>query len=360
MGIAGITLPALHFLGTNGYTGGMTVREIAELAGVSIGTVDRVLHKRGRVSAATREKIEAIVEEYQFTPNPIASRLKRGRSYRFCALLPRRDQDAGYWEQIIEGIARGAGGLAPLGVDTEIVEYDRYNAGEAREKMALVLAENPEGLIVAPIVLIKPLLPLAAERRIPYLFLDSAFPEMEPVCTICQDPLRGGGLAGRLMHLFAGKVRKPVAVLDIHSRDYHIIRRREGFLRYAREQGFPLAVKEYLEESELSGEAIELFLSENPELTGVFVTNCMSHRFARYLKESGRKKDFFIIGYDLINANKQFLKEGLIDAIISQRPEEQGRLAVVNLYRRLVLEEKIEKTVEIPLDIYIKENIPDL
>ncbi|MDR0598748.1 MAG: helix-turn-helix domain-containing protein, partial [Treponema sp.] len=48
----------------------MTVKEIAELAGVSIGTVDRVLHKRGRVSAATRETIEAIIEEYQFTPNP--------------------------------------------------------------------------------------------------------------------------------------------------------------------------------------------------------------------------------------------------------------------------------------------------
>jgi LacI family transcriptional regulator len=310
------------------------------------------------VSTATREKIEAIIEEYQFTPNPIARRLKRGRSYRFCALLPRRDQDAGYWEQVIEGIARGADGLIPLGAETDIIEYDRYNAGEAREKMELALAENPDGMIFAPIILIKPLLPLAAERRLPCLFLDSAFPEMEPISTICQDPIRGGRLAGRLMHLFADEVRKPIAVLDIHSQDYHIIRRREGFLQYAREQGFTVIVKEYSEETELSEEEIGIFLSENPDLTGVFITNCMSHRLARFLKEGGKKKDFFIIGYDLIPANRQLLKEGLIDAIISQRPEEQGRLAVVNLYRRIVLEEKIEKTVEIPLDIYIKENIP--
>jgi transcriptional regulator with XRE-family HTH domain len=46
----------------------MTVHEIAELAGVSIGTVDRVLHKRGRVSAATKARVEAVIEKYQFTP----------------------------------------------------------------------------------------------------------------------------------------------------------------------------------------------------------------------------------------------------------------------------------------------------
>jgi LacI family transcriptional regulator len=338
----------------------MTIREIAELAGVSIGTVDRVIHKRGRVSEATRARIEAIIEEYLFTPNPIARRLKRGRSYRFCAMLPRRDQDAGYWGQVIAGIQSGAGGLVLLGVETEIVEYDRYNLDEAQEKMENALSGNLDGMIFAPIILIKPLLPLVAERGIPYLFLDSAFPEMEPVSTIYQDPIRGGRLAGRLMHLFADKVRKPIAVLDVHGMDYHIIRRREGFLQYAEEQGFQVIVKEYLDEAELSEEGIGAFLSAYPDLTGVFVTNCMSHRLAQFLKKSGRKKDFFIIGYDLILANRQMLKEGLLDAIISQRPEEQGRQSVVNLYRHIVLEERIEKSIEIPLDIYIKENIPRL
>ncbi|MDR2363353.1 MAG: LacI family DNA-binding transcriptional regulator, partial [Spirochaetaceae bacterium] len=79
----------------------MTVKEIAELAKVSIGTVDRVIYRRGRVAAVTKARIEAIIEKYQFTPNPIARRLKRNRAYRFCAFLPRRDQDAGYWGQAL-------------------------------------------------------------------------------------------------------------------------------------------------------------------------------------------------------------------------------------------------------------------
>ncbi|MDR3167452.1 MAG: helix-turn-helix domain-containing protein, partial [Treponema sp.] len=49
----------------------MTVKEIAALAGVSVGTVDRVIYHRGRVAAETKDRIEAIIEQYQFTPNPI-------------------------------------------------------------------------------------------------------------------------------------------------------------------------------------------------------------------------------------------------------------------------------------------------
>ena len=55
----------------------MTIREIARRAGVSIGTVDRVIHKRVRVAPETRKRVEALIEELGYTPNPIARHLKR-------------------------------------------------------------------------------------------------------------------------------------------------------------------------------------------------------------------------------------------------------------------------------------------
>lgn len=336
----------------------MTVHEIAALAGVSIGTVDRVIHKRGRVSAATRERVEGIVEKYRFTPNPIARRLKRGRAYRFCALIPRRDQDAGYWAQAMAGIEQGAGEVKPLGAETEILEYDRYNLLEAREMMERALDAGPDGMIFAPIVLIKPLL-LKVRGRIPCVFFDSDFPEMKPLCTIRQDPIRGGYLAGRLMSLFTGTVQQPIAVLDAHSKDYHIIRRKDGFLRYAEEYGFSTVIKDYSSEDELSEAEIRRFLRDNPKLAGIFVTNCLAHRVAQTLKNSRKKRDFFVIGYDLIPGNRRLLEEGYIDAIISQRPEEQGRRSVLALYRSIALEEPVEPRIDIPLDIYVRENIPE-
>jgi LacI family transcriptional regulator len=340
----------------------VNVKEIAALAGVSVGTVDRVLYKRGRVSAETRTRIEAIIEQYQFTPNPIARRLKRNRAYRFFAFLPRRDQDAGYWGQALEGIQEGAREISPLGVETEIVEYDRYSAAGFRKAANAMLAAKPDGIILSPIMpeKIKPLIAKIRSHEIPCVFFDADLPGAEPLCAIRQDSFRGGYLAGRLMHLLAGRVTKPVGILDAHGEDYHITRRRDGFLRYAREQGFSTVVREYsgYQGVELSADEVDLFLGENRELTGIFITNCMAHRVVEAAKRQKKTRPFLLVGYDLTPKNRELLRDGGIDAIISQRPEEQGRQALLSMYRHLVLEQRIPPNIEIPLDVYIKENIP--
>jgi LacI family transcriptional regulator len=338
----------------------MTVKEIAELAKVSVGTVDRVIYHRGRVAADTRTRIEAIIEQYQFTPNPIARRLKRNRAYRFCAFLPLRDQDAGYWGQALGGIQEGAREIIPLGVETEIIEYDRYSVRKFRRAAESLLAEKPDGIILSPVMpeKIKTLIAEIQSRDIPCVFFDANLPGARPLCAIGQDSFRGGYLAGRLIHLLAGKPAKPVAILDAHGEDYHIIRRRDGFLRYAGEHGFSTVVREYsgYKGVELSVDEIASFLEEYPDLAGVFITNCMAHRVAEARQKKGRP--FFLVGYDLIPKNRELLREGAIDAIISQRPEEQGRQALLNLYRSIVLEQSVLPAIEIPLDVYFRENVP--
>jgi LacI family transcriptional regulator len=338
----------------------MTVHEIAALAGVSIGTVDRVIHKRDRVSAATRARVEAIIEQYQFTPNPIARRLKRNRPYRFCALLPRRDQDSGYWRQIITGIERAAGEIKPLGVETEIIEYDRYDSNAFERASAAVSAGKPEGLVFAPIMQkrTRPFVEKVCADKIPLVFVDADMPETTPLCVIGQDSFSGGYLAGRLFHLFAGTVSLPAAVLDAHGDDYNITRRREGFLSYAEKNGFPVIVREYSDYAggDFSMEKIAEFLKEYHHLSGIFITNCMAHRVAEAAEKRGINEPFLLVGYDLIPSNRLLLLEGRINAIISQRPEEQGREALLTLFRSVVLEQAVETKREIPLDVYIKEN----
>jgi LacI family transcriptional regulator len=340
----------------------MTVKEIAELANVSIGTVDRVIYNRGRVAAETKARIEAIIEKHQFTPNPIARRLKRNRAYRFCAFLPRRDQDAGYWGQALEGIQEGAREVALLGVETEIIEYNRYSPRGFQKASAALLEKKPDGIILSPISpgKIKTLIAKIEENKIPYVFFDADLPGANPICAIGQDFFRGGYLAGRLMRLLAGTLTKPVAVLDAHGEDYHITRRRDGFLRYAGEHGFSTVVREYSDYkgTEISVDEIALFLREHSNLAGVFITNCMAHRVTEAAKKQKIPQPFLLVGYDLIPKNRELLREGGIDAIISQRPEEQGRQALLNLYRHIVLEQHIPSQIEIPLDVYLKENIP--
>jgi LacI family transcriptional regulator len=340
----------------------MTVREIAELAGVSIGTVDRVLHRRGRVAPKTAKKIEAIIDKHPFTPNPIARRLKRNRAYRFYALLPRRDQDAGYWGLAIQGILEAAEELASLGVETRIVEFDHLDAAGFGKIAQKVLRERPDGVIFAPIYpqISLPLTEKLQNLGIPYVFLDTDLPGTAPVCAIQTDSFKGGYLAGKLLRLFAGRITDQVVIIWAPL-NYHISRRREGFLRYAEEHGFRSLVKSFPEqEGVMLPEAETLnFLRKQRNLQGIFVSYSAVRQVVEEMEDRRKGENLFTVGYDLVPENYRLLKEGRIDALISQRSLEQGRQTMFSLYRHIVLGWKIEARIEMPLDVYFKENLPD-
>jgi LacI family transcriptional regulator len=312
----------------------MTVREIAKLAGVSIGTVDRVIHGRGEVSLETAKKVGEIIEKHRFTPNPIARRLKRNRAYRFCALVPRRDQDSGYWGQIIQGIQAGTFEVEPLGIETEIIEFDHYDLKDFERAYKETLQKKPDGVFFPPY---EPNIAMSFTEnmdnmQIPYVFFDSDLPRAKPICIIGQDPFQGGYLAGNLLRLFIGTITGSVAVFYAPF-SYHIGRRKDGFLQYASENGIKAAARNFKDKdlNVLSDLEIERYLIKHPDLQGVFVSYADVHMFANAAQARRKQGNFFIVGYDLVPANHKLVKEGMIDAIISQRPQEQGRLALLSL-----------------------------
>ena len=66
-----------------------TIKMIAEKAGVSIGTVDRVLHDRPYVKAEVRERVLQVMEELDYHPNHMASALATsGTPRRFAVVQP--------------------------------------------------------------------------------------------------------------------------------------------------------------------------------------------------------------------------------------------------------------------------------
>ena len=74
-----------------------TMKDVALLAGVSIGTVDRVFHNRGRFSQDTARRVWDAARSLRFQPNRVASNLSRAEHYTLLALLPHPDQDGGFW-----------------------------------------------------------------------------------------------------------------------------------------------------------------------------------------------------------------------------------------------------------------------
>ena len=95
------------------------IKDIAERAGVSVGTVDRVLHDRPNVSKPARDKVEKALKEMNYQPNVYASALAYNKSYTFYLLIPKHESEA-YWEEIEEGAKKCEDIRRDFHIDAEI------------------------------------------------------------------------------------------------------------------------------------------------------------------------------------------------------------------------------------------------
>jgi len=337
----------------------MTVIEIAKRAGVSIGTVDRVLHNRGRVSADTRQRIQDIINEEGYQPNPLARHLKRNRDYRIGVMIPELEKESRYWNLIHEGILKAAQELSAFSFKIEMfyfVRPDRASLVDAFERMS---ASGCCAYIIAPVMQEETLVMLLGmEEKIPYSFLDSPLPGADPVSTVAQDPFRGGYLAGRMMDLVSHSAG-PFAVIRPFTEAFNLNERARGFNAWFASRPSIRLLDIVCSESQMDETNIilENLLNKNPDLKGLFAVSSIGHKIVDFIDARGRKKDIAIIGYDLISENVQYLKDGKIDCLISQRPEEQGRHVLFQLYRKIVLQEEATSMIDMPLDIYLKENL---
>jgi DNA-binding LacI/PurR family transcriptional regulator len=92
-------------------SGPVTLRQIAELAGTSKSTVSRVLSHHPKISAATRDRVMAIIEQRGFRPNVFARALAGGRTGQIGVLSS--NISSGFFAEVIRGIdlvAQEAGG----------------------------------------------------------------------------------------------------------------------------------------------------------------------------------------------------------------------------------------------------------
>jgi LacI family transcriptional regulator len=346
----------------------ITVKEIARLAGVSIGTVDRVLHDRGGVSPETKERVDEIIAHLGYEPNILARQLSLNKTYAFRVVLPRADQDSGYWSLCLEGIRRAERDLAPYRVRVVVDEFDCYDRPAYRRLLDDIVAEPCDGLLFAPALPEE--LKIAIERLgmegvgcgVPYAFFDSEVEGVSPVAAITQDPLRGGYLAGRLMSLLA-KSNGPLIALSAHAGNPHIALRIEGFKSFFSEAGRGPREVESAECQELERlEECDRFLSglfgARPDIAGVLVANSSGHLVGDWLAERGLKRGCAVVSWDMVPANARALREGTIDCVVSQRPAEQAREGLERLFRAVVRGEGGPAPASIPLEVYFKENIP--
>lgn len=338
------------------------IKDIARLAGVSKGTVDRVLHERGRVSEKSRKKVMKVLAEIDYKPNLLARSLSTNKSFRIIALLPNPESDA-YWALTREGIHQATTEWAHYNVNVEIVVFDQYNKESFKQKAQQALLSKPDGIIAAPIFYDEALLFFEALRNegLPYVLFNTNIPEVAPLSFIGQNSFNSGKVGAELMHLGQHEGGK-LAVLHLDEdldNSLHLLEKERGFRDYFKHKNtFPFEIiKLSLRPDESGFEQNMASLLKDSLLRGIFVsTSKGTSVVAEYLEKRG-KQTIRLVGYDILESNIKYLRRGVIDFLINQNPKRQASVGISHLANHLMFKKKPPELELFPLEVITQQNL---
>lgn len=309
----------------------------------------------------TEKRVLEVIRKLNYRTNIFAKNLKLRKVFRFGVLMPRPQQDSGYWALPLRGIERAQRELASHRVEVVYFFFDRYQEKSVMLAGRRIVKENLDGLLAAP-VLPKSFGDLMQQlpEDIPLVFFDSHVPGIKPLAYIGQDAMQSGILASKLMKKTMSQTQGKVLVIKVLPEDYHIAERIDGFIKgIDGRSGFGTIMVEI--DGRWSGGKTRTFLDEvyrkNRDIAGIFVTNAMTHKVAEWWKDYATKKSVVLIGYDPIPQNVKLLKSGVIDFLISQQSERQGYEGIYALFRKVVMGEAVSDRVMMQIDIIMAENI---
>jgi len=342
----------------------VTIKDIAALAKVSIGTVDRVLHNRGEVNRETHDRIMTFVEELGYTPNLLAKSLALKKSFTIAVLIPEAGQNNHYWKKPLEGFKQASEELSDFSTKIELHFYDPALEKSFVREFKRLFASVPDGIIMAPNFqdAALQLISECRDKDIPLMYIDNDL-EGQGLAYFGQDAFQSGMVAARLMNygLHAGN---KVLILNLAGNKAitrHMQRREQGFTDYFRNMIPSQRINTFSTAIDLSlsnepGDTLGILLSGNPETAGIFVTNSRVYKVADYLAATG-KPSLLLIGYDLLDANIEFLEKGTIDYLICQKPEDQGYRSAMAMFDYLLTGKPFNKINYSPIDIIVRENV---
>lgn len=339
----------------------ITIKEIAEKAHVSPGTVDRVLHNRGEVSQKTREKILKIIRDGNYEPNIFARNLVLNKTYSVAALLPQHEE-GDYWASQTKGIQQSDQELKAFGIHTSFYYFNESDASSFEKEALKLFAANPDAVLLAPVIFHKAtwFAQRCTEKSIPYVIIDSDIPSVQKLSFIGQNAFQSGHLAAKLLD-YGGenKTLHLVTITKLSDNNDIINQRKEGFMAYFTKTKREVNIKV----SELHAEDLQFellikgFVDTVQPGDKIFVPNSKVHNIASGLKKQNKDTAVSLVGYDLIPKNVEYLHDNTIDFLINQKPEFQGYQGLQLLYKHLVLKQEVPETVFMPLEIVTEENV---
>ncbi|MBV9218414.1 MAG: LacI family DNA-binding transcriptional regulator [Methylobacteriaceae bacterium] len=302
----------------------LTIRDVARLSGVSIGTVSKALNNSGKLRLETRERVSAVAKQLGFRPNDLAQSLHRGQTFTVGVIST--DSFGRFTMPIMEGLEEC---LSESRISVFMCNATDDPEREARHVESLI-GKRVDGIVVTA---------RRADRRarlevhspgLPVLYVFSQTDDPQPLCLLPDD--RGGAILAAEHLVRLG--RRHIAHVTGPERFEAVRLRHLGYRRALRKAGLEATQAFYLPGvwSEAWGrEAVaQLFGERRPAPDAIFCGNDQIARgVADALRERGVRvpEAVAIVGFDNWEIVAQATRPPLttIDMNLKELGREAGR-----------------------------------
>ncbi len=309
----------------------MTIKEIAKLCGVSRGTVDRVLNKRGHVKPEVEALILQTIQEQGYTKNIAGRALTLKRAAPVIGVILCSEGNP-FFDDVIAGLRKAERELLAHYDATVLLKTMRGH----EVKRQLELLAQLEGQIAA--LIIQPINDRRIERKlaqfkdegIPTVTINTDIADSCRCCYVGSDYEMGGAVAAGMMALVTGGQGKLGIVKGVDTLMGHVLRLK-GFEEHLREIAPDMTIVAHdnaMDDPLRAYRVTREMLARHPEIDAIFVLAAGSYEVCTAVIDAGRENDMRVVAYDDVPSTREMMRRGLIRAVVCQQPVEQGYRSV--------------------------------
>ncbi len=339
---------------------GVTLKEIAALAGVHRSTVDKVLHKRPGVSDEVRRRVQAVIDETGYRPNPVGRALqKQSAVIRLAAILLEVDARP-FMER---GIRKAVDALHMYNIQ---VDYHACAYGDVEtqlEQIECAIRGQVDGIILSPLSAdsVREAVNRAVAAGIPVVCTNTDIEGTGRLCYVGEDAAKASRIAGRIMGEFlggAGEIAVITSTSAMRTGTYFLKVRETGFQGYMAENFPGIHIVESvpsLENPAMTYQMTLELLRRQPELRGVYVVGGGVREVGRAIRETGCGGRLKVVCFEDYPEILELLRENIVTCTINSDTVRQGELPVRILIDYLMQDERPAENVYIPGQILVRE-----
>jgi len=335
--------------------------DVAQEAGVSVATVDRVIHSRPGVKPHTANHIMAVIERLESNGSNITpiNKARRANLY-FDVVLPIGTN--AFFNSLEDEIREYANRPANVGISVRIHRIKGFDPDALTESIERI-SQQSNGIAIVAIESpkVRDAVNRAVQNGIPVVTLVSDLSGSRRMGYVGLDNRAGGRTAGYLMGRFLTAREGTVLMLAGSPRLRDHEEREMGFRRVLSERFEYLKIITFLEDKdddETAYQQVKKSLNEHTDLAGIYDIGAGTRGIAKALTEAGRGNDIVFIGHELTRFSREFLIDGIMDAVIDQVPQKEARM-LIDMLERLTSGEYGEYDSGMsPVSVYFRENLP--